>query len=56
MFSFAIAFIQFISIVVVVILVPVFIGLIVGAMNEQREMAPVPVRVSSDSKKENKNV
>lgn len=54
MFSFAMAFIQFIGIVVAVILIPVFIGLIMGAMNEQREM--VPVRVSADSKKENKNV
>ena len=51
MFSFAMAFIQFISIVVAVILIPVFIGLIMGAMNEQREMVPVPVRASSDKKK-----
>lgn len=43
MFQFAMAFIQFIGIVVAVVLIPVFIGLIVGAMNEQKELARVPV-------------
>jgi hypothetical protein len=54
MFSFAMAFIQFIGIVVAVTLIPVFIGLIMGAMNEQQEMALVTV--SASTKKENKDV
>jgi hypothetical protein len=51
--QFAMAFIQFVSVLVAVILIPVFIGLIVGAMNEQKDLA---VSSSQASKKENKNV
>jgi len=51
MFSFAMQFIQFISVLVVVVLIPVFIGLIVGAIREQREMVPVPVPSRTDKKK-----
>ena len=55
MFQFAMAFIQFISVLVAVILIPLFIGLIVGAMKEQRELsqaaAVISERISNMPKK-----
>ena len=57
MFTFAMQFIQFISVLVAVILIPVFIGLIVGAMREHKELVPVQVRSSNpDKKKGDRNV